>query len=309
MTTHTYLRRPAALRRSWMFVPGMDAAAQAAGLASGTDALVADLVEFTAAVERPAARPRIAALFATCRAQGVVAAVRINKLEDDGLADLRGVMPGAPDAVFLPHAESAGQIVALDQAITALEAELGLPAGSTEIVPTLESALGLVRAYDILTASPRVSACLLAAEDLTASLGAERGKDGIELHVVRARFLVDCTAAGCVPIDCPFNYRDLPALEADLRWARRLGLKSKCATVAEQVPLIHQVFTPAPPDVDAARDCVARFEAQRADRHDAERIDPPTYNTARRLLARHDQFERWAAERRAQAVPQPGDLA
>lgn len=309
MTTHTYLRRPAALRRSWMFVPGMDAAAQASGLASGTDALVADLEEFTAAVERPAARPRIAALFATCRAQGVVAAVRINKLEDDGLADLRGVMPGAPDAVFLPHAESAAQIVALDQAITALEAELGLPAGSTEIVPTLESALGLVRAYDILTASPRVSACLLAAEDMTASLGAERGKDGIELHAVRARFLVDCTAAGCVPIDCPFNYRDLPALEADLRWARRLGLKSKCATVAEQVPLIHQVFTPAPPDVDAARDCVARFEAQRAGRHDAERIDPPTYNTARRLLARHDQFERWAAERRAQAVPQQGDLA
>ncbi|MNS35147.1 Citrate lyase subunit beta [compost metagenome] len=309
MTTTAYLRRPAALRRSWMFVPGMDAAAQAAGLASGTDALVADLEEFTAPVERPAARPRIAALFATCRAQGVVAAVRINKLEDDGLADLRGVMPGAPDAVFLPHAESAAQIIALDQAIGALESELGLPAGSTEIVPTLESALGLVRAYDILTASPRVSACLLAAEDLTASLGAERGKDGIELHAVRARFLVDCTAAGCVPIDCPFNYRDLPALEADLRWARRLGLKSKCATVAEQVPLIHQVFTPSAPEVDAARNRVARFEAQRAGQHDAERIDPPTYNTARRLLARHDQFERWAAERRAQAVPQPGDLA
>lgn len=309
MTTTAYLRRPAALRRSWMFVPGMDAAAQAAGLASGTDALVADLEEFTAPVERPAARPRIAALFATCRAQGVVAAVRINKLEDDGLADLRGVMPGAPDAVFLPHAESAAQIIALDQAISALESELGLPAGSTEIVPTLESALGLVRAYDILTASPRVSGCLLAAEDLTASLGAERGKDGIELHAVRARFLVDCTAAGCVPIDCPFNYRDLPALEADLRWARRLGLKSKCATVAEQVPLIHQVFTPSASEVDTARNRVARFEAQRAGQHDAERIDPPTYNTARRLLARHDQFERWAAERRAQAVPQPGDLA
>jgi hypothetical protein len=40
---------------------------------------------------------------------------------------------------------------------------------------------------------------------------------------------VDCTAAGVLPIDCPFNYRDMPALEADLRWARRLGLKSKCA--------------------------------------------------------------------------------
>ncbi|APX74404.1 HpcH/HpaI aldolase/citrate lyase family protein [Achromobacter insolitus] len=309
MTPITPSRRPPFLRRSWMFVPGLDAAAQADGLASGADALVADLEEFTAAADRPAARPRIAELFASCRAQGVVAAVRINKLEDDGMADLRGVMPGAPDAVFLPHAESPAQIAALDQAITALEAELGLPAGSTEIVPTLESALGVHRAYDILTASPRVSACLLAAEDLTASLGAERGKDGIELHHLRARFLLDCTAAGCLPIDCPFNYRDMPALEADVRWARRLGLKSKCATVADQVKLIHAVFTPAPDEVAAAHDCVARYEAQRAGRHDAERIDPPVYNTARRLLARHHQFERWAAERRAQAVPQQGDSA
>ncbi|MCY1311754.1 hypothetical protein D9M70_621010 [compost metagenome] len=71
--------------------------------------------------------------------------------------------------------------------------------------------------------------------------------------------------------------------------------------------MIHAVFTPAPDEVAAAHDCVSRHEAQRAGRNDAERIDPPTYNTARRLLARHYQFERWAAERRAQAVPQQGD--
>ncbi|CPO13833.1 citrate lyase subunit beta [Bordetella pertussis] len=101
----------------------------------------------------------------------MIGAVRINKLEEDGLDDLRGIMAGAPDAIFLPHAESAAQIAALDRAISACEAEAGLAPGSTEIVPTLESALGVTRACEILTASPRVSACLLAAEDLTASLG------------------------------------------------------------------------------------------------------------------------------------------
>ncbi|WP_406939749.1 aldolase/citrate lyase family protein, partial [Bordetella pertussis] len=107
----------------------------------------------------------------------------INKLEEDGLDDLRGIMAGAPDAIFLPHAESAAQIAALDRAISACEAEAGLAPGSTEIVPTLESALGVTRACEILTASPRVSACLLAAEDLTASLGAER--DSRRLHAGR----------------------------------------------------------------------------------------------------------------------------
>lgn len=287
------MRRPIALRRSWMFVPGLDARAQLAGLDGGADALVADLEEFTRPEDRPAARQRIVALMRECRERRVIAAVRINKLDADGLDDLDGVMPGAPDAIFLPHAESAAQIVALDAAITAREQALGLPAGRSEIVPTLESALGLVRAYDILTASPRVSACLLAAEDLSASLGAERAPDGVELHAVRARFLVDCTAAGCLPIDCPFNFRDAQALEADLRWARRLGLKSKCATFPEQLRQIHAVFTPQPEEVAQARERVGRREADLAAGRPSP-VDPPLYNTARRLLARHAEFEQWA---------------
>lgn len=298
--------RPPRLRRSWMFVPGLDASAQQAGLDSGADALVADLEEFTAPADRPAARRRIVELIALCRTRGTVAAVRINTLSGDGLEDLRGVMPGAPDAIFLPHAENAAQIVALDQAISACEAELGLPAGRTEIVPTLESARGVSRALDILGASPRISACLLAAEDLTADLGAERGPDGIELHALRCRFLVDCTAAGCVPIDCPFNYRDPQAQAADLRWARRIGMKSKCAVFAEQVAAIHAVFTPNAAEVRSAQALTRAYEAQRRGEPDAgARIDPPDYNTARRLLARHAEFENWHAA--AHAAPRQGD--
>ncbi|MFJ0645209.1 aldolase/citrate lyase family protein, partial [Bordetella bronchiseptica] len=98
-------RRPASLRRSWMFVPGLLEQAQAAGLASGADALVADLEEFTAPADRPAARRRIVALLAQCRAAGVIGAVRINKLEEDGLDDLRGIMAGAPGRPGSPGAD------------------------------------------------------------------------------------------------------------------------------------------------------------------------------------------------------------
>ena len=74
---------------------------------------------------------------AACRQRGTVGAVRINLLERDGGDDLRGVMPGAPTAVLLPHVERPEQIRALDAEIGALEQALGLPAGATEIVPTL----------------------------------------------------------------------------------------------------------------------------------------------------------------------------
>jgi len=296
----TLVRRPVALRRSWLFTAGLDRAAHQRALDSGADVIVADLEEFTAVNDRPQAREHIVDLLAACRARTTVGAVRINLLARDGLEDLAGVMPGAPDVIFLPYVESAAQIQALDDAISAWETSLSLPAGTTEIVPTLESALGIIWAQEILNASPRVSACLLAAEDLTADLGAERGPDSTELNHLRARFLVDCVAARRVAIDCPFNYRDPVAQHADLLWARRIGLKAKCAVYPEQVATIHAALTPAPDAVRDARTTVARFEAVRLGQADPDPaatapVDAPDYHTARRQLARHEVFQNWAA--------------
>lgn len=297
MTTHTAAsRRPVALRRSWLFTSGMDEHAQAAALASGADVLVPDLEEFTAPSDRPAARPRVAALMARCRTQGIVAAVRINRLVGDGWDDLRGVMPGAPDAVFLPYVESAEEISTLARAMTALEVELGLPDGATEIVPTIESALGFIRIQSILAASDRIRACLLAAEDLTADLGAERGPDSLELNHLRSRFHVECRAADRVAIDCPFNYRDPQAQAADLAWARRIGLKAKCAVFPEQIATIHAVLMPSVKQVEHATELVARFEAaRRGEPASGMPVESPDYHTARRLLARNTEFRTWTA--------------
>lgn len=297
------LRRPAALRRSWLFVPGMDQQAQANGLDSGADVVVADLEEFTAPAERPDARLRIVQLLSQCRERNVVGAVRINKLDQDGHDDLDIVMAGAPDAVLLPHTESEQHMIDLDTALFAHETRLGLPLGSTEIVPTLESALALVRTYSILTASARISACLLAAEDLSADLGLERGPDGLELRAVRSRFLVECVAAGRVAIDCPFNYRDPFALEADLKWARRVGMKSKCMVFPQQVAAVHRMFTPSDDEFDKAQALLARYAVQQeSDSLEWTLIDTPDANMARRLCARHAQFQHYAQSVLAQST-------
>lgn len=301
------LRRPPALRRSWLFVPGMAGALQQAGLASKPDVLVADLEEFTAPLDRPAARLRIIELLAECRSRGVMPAVRINLLAGDGLDDLAVIMSGAPAAIFLPFAESASQIRELDQAISQHEATHGLSPGSTEIVPTMESALGIVRIQEILGASPRISACLLAAEDLSNDLGAERGPDSIELNHLRARFAVECTAARCIAIDSPFNYRDPQAQQTDLAWARRIGLRSKCATFPEQVAVIHHALTPSDASAALARDLMARYETARNGLAvSGDPVDPPDYHTARRLLARHAAFQDWSAKT-AQSLSLPGE--
>lgn len=290
-------RRPAALRRAWMFVPGGQVVPQQAAIESGADVVVADLEEFTAPVARPAARSRIVEMLGECQRQKVVGGVRINKLEQDGHVDLNAVMAGAPDLIFLPHVESAGQIQKLDMAITECEKRLDLALGATEIVPTIESASGLLALGAILRASRRIQACMLAVEDLAANLGAERGPDSIELLHARGRFLLECKAAGCVAIDFPCTFRAPEWLAQDLRLSRRLGFYAKCAVYREHVAVINRSLTPSDEEVRAALDLIARYEQQGRNGagYSDGWVDAPLANNARRLLARYQALAAYEA--------------
>ncbi|SAL07853.1 citrate lyase subunit beta [Caballeronia arationis] len=202
MGPRTLPLRPPALRRAWLFVPGADAASHAQALTSGADAIVADLEEMTAAADRPSARALIVSMLRESERRGAIGAVRINKLENDGHADLQGIMSGAPRAVFLPHAESPAQLAALDEALAGLEGIHGIEVGTTEIVPTIESAKGLVALGAILKSSPRILCCMLAVEDLAANLNAHRTPGGKELLYARSRFLIECIAADSCRSTC-----------------------------------------------------------------------------------------------------------
>ena len=279
--------RPPELRRAWFFIPGADASRHADALASGADAIVVDLEEMTAPADRPSARVLIVHALREAERRGVVGAVRINKLEHDGHADLQGIMSGAPRVVFLPHAESAEQLKLLDTALDDLERVHGIAEGSTEIVPTIESAKGLVVLGALLASSPRIRSCMLAVEDLAANLGARRTPGGEELRYARSRFLIECIAAGCVPIDLPCTYRSADVLAADLQLSTQLGFKSKCTVFVEQVDAINRALTPSDDEASAARALIADYEAQLSGGTSGSWIEAPDRNNAMRLLKRH----------------------
>lgn len=294
-TLCTSPRRPVALRRSWMFASGLPTPQQQAAIAAQPDVLVFDLEEFTAPADRPAARAHLAQLLPQCKALGFVTAVRINRLDDCGLQDLDGIMVGAPDAVLLPFTESAAHMQALSQALAHHEARWQLPLGSTEMVPTLETALAIVRMPEILAADARISASLLAVEDLSADLQALRSPEGTELAYVRARFLLECRAFKVEPIDCPFNFRDAQAAQADMQWAWQLGFRSKCVTHAHHVAAVHKRLTPHAADCAQAREVLQRWALQKqgVQPADAPLVDSPMVSSAQRVLGREAAFQDW----------------
>ena len=225
------------------------------------------------------------------RSGGALAAVRVNPLESDGIADLAAAMTGRPDVVLMSKVSTPEQVRALDAAVSHHEKALGLRVGSTELVPNIESAAGLVRTIDIAKASPRVTACLVASEDMAADLGAERSRAGLELAYVRSRFLVECTAAGVVAIDCPYTFSDQEGAAADALWARRLGYVAKSAVMPTHAETINRVLTPGDDEVDRARRLVHAFEEARARgleraHFEGALVEIPTFQNARRLIAR-----------------------
>lgn len=285
------------LRRSWLFGPGAEASAHDAMLASGADALIVDLEDFTPPARRAEARALLPRYVQGCRERGIVCAVRINQIDGDGRDDLAAAMAAGAQVISLPMAERAAQLAELDRAIGQWEAELGLATGTTEILPVCETALGVADLRPIAAASPRIRCALLGAEDLANSLCAERSAEGVELEHARRRFLLDARAAGIEPIDAPCTFGDVDAARREAVHARRLGYRSKSLVRPEHAAAINEALTPSAADIARARTLVAAFEAARSRGEDRALVDGlwvevPTWRNAQRLLQRAQRLGR-----------------
>jgi citrate lyase subunit beta/citryl-CoA lyase len=188
-------------------------------------------------------------------------------------------MTGRPDIVLMPKVVSPDQVRALEQAT----------GGSVDLVPNIETAAGLLNACAIGRASRRVIAMLVASEDMVADLGAERSRGGAELAYVRARFLVECRAAGVEAIDCPYTFSDAKGATAEAKRAKAMGYRMKSIVSPGHASAINRVFTSSPLEIRKAERLVHAFEKARAGGKgraavDGRLVEVPVYSAAKRLL-------------------------
>lgn len=279
------------LRRTWLFGPGAETAAHAAMLASGADVLIADLEDSTPPTRRREARAAMPAFISACRERGIIASIRINSLETDGLTDLAAAMPGRPDVIAYPMTSAAAQMYALHAALSHWEHAVGIAPGTTEILPVCETAQGVVQLRAIAGGSSRIRCALLGTEDLAADLCAERGPDAIELDYARKRFVLECRAAGIEPVDAPYTFADADGAQREARYARRLGYRCKSLVLPDHARAINSALTPSDEEVRRAAAMVSAFDAARARGEDRALVDGlwvevPTYKNAARLIER-----------------------
>ena len=286
--------------RALLFIPGDSERKLAKGDAAGADALILDLEDAVVPERRPQARGLVREYLAERRRGPRRPAlwVRVNPLDSaDALADLAGVMPGAPDGIVVPKTGSGADVVRLDHFLSALEAREGIALGSTRILPVAtETAGALFFLSSYVGASARLHGLTWGAEDLPAALGAttNRGPDGelaFVYQLARALCLAAAVAADVQPVDTVYpDFRDLAGLEKNASRARMDGFTGKIAIHPDQVPIIQAAFTPTPAELAHARAVIAAFAANPnagTVALDGKMLDRPHLTQAQRLLARH----------------------
>jgi citrate lyase subunit beta / citryl-CoA lyase len=242
------------LRRSLLYVPGnMPSMLQNIPLFN-CDGVIIDLEDAVPLSEKDAARILVKRFLENYTGRNKEVLVRINPLDSKwGHDDLKMILPALPDGVRLPKADTPEIVERLDTLLTEFEEELEVEIGRFGILPSIESARGIINATGVAATSKRVFALAFGAEDYTASLEIERTKGGEELFNARTRVLWAAKAAGIQAIDTIFaDVNDMEGLRRETELVKRLGYTGKSLVNPRQIDVVHEVFAPKQPEIDYA---------------------------------------------------------
>ena len=159
------------MRRSMLFLPGNNPNLLINGNCLGADAVIFDLEDAVSPTEKDAARILVRNTLRYMDFRGCEQIVRINSIDTPyWQKDIDEILPYKPSLILLPKTGSEADVLAADAYISSVEEKLGMPQGTVGLMPLIETALGVENAFRIATASSRVKALFLGAEDLTADL-------------------------------------------------------------------------------------------------------------------------------------------
>ncbi len=282
----------AKLKRTSLYVSGASPVNMIQAAFYNEDCLVYDLEDSVPASEKDAARLLVYNTVRYHRPADKYVLIRVNGIYSEYIdEDLEAAVRANPDAIRIPKVEYKEEIVRICQRITEIETAAGMEVGKIEVWCNIESYLGLINAYEIATADPRIVALALGAEDFTASMKSHRTKEGLEIFYARNALLTACRHAGVEAIDAVFSdINDVEGLKEDTALTRNLGFDGKTCVHPRQIDVVNSFFTPSPKEIKYALRVLQAVEEGKQQRKgavtlDGSMIDKPMELRARTTLA------------------------
>jgi len=220
--------------------------------------------------------------------------IRINSF-DSGMAfsDLKEIIQNGVDGIVIPKVNDENEVLDLIRFISILEDERGIKKGSIKLMPSIETAKGVVNAYYIAKADQRVNALIFGVFDFLYDMGLDYVEnEAIEYTYARGKIPVDAKAAGVAAIDAIWQkVDDTYGLTKDARVGKRLGYSGKSIIHPSQIDPVHKIFIPTKNEIEWAKKVIEtlgqtmeRGSGRGAVKLEGKMIDAVHYKQAKAIL-------------------------
>ena len=288
------------MQRSLIFVPGNSTRFVEKAKTLAADIICLDLEDSVPANEKGAARKIIVDALDRSQEYSRPVYVRTNS-PDSGLMpeDLKAGVRRGIGGLVIPKVNDSSEMAAIKRQVAALEKKNRT--GKIPLMPSIETARGVVNAYQIASTDDRVSALVFGVFDFLHDMGLDYDEnDPSGYSYARAKVPVDARAAGAHAIDAIWQKLDDPeGLVRDATIAKRLGYSGKSIIHPSQIEPVHGVFMPSRTEIIWANKVVAALgeamekgRGKGAVRLEGRMIDAVHYKQAKAILEAGSQSNR-----------------
>ncbi len=251
------------LRRTRLYLPGNEPKFYPNAGLHKPDGIILDLEDSVAHSEKDAAQILVRNTLRTINLYGAERMVRINQLPK-GLDDLKYIVPHNVHVILIPKCESKDDIIKIEEEVAKLKKENKVK-DEIYFMPIIESALGVVNAYEIASSSSNVCALAVGLEDYTADIGTERTEEGKESFYARSVVVNAAKAAGVQAIDTVYSdVSNMEGFRESVIEAKGLGFEGKGCIHPRQIKVVHEALAPTKSEIEKAKKIVLAFkEAER----------------------------------------------
>ena len=246
--------------RSYLFAPGNHERRVEKALGLGADVVILDLEDVVAISEKKSTRELINKTLEQPRNCAVF--VRVNAYDTEFCyGDICSIVSENLDGIVLPKLESLEDLRSIDWLLGNLEQERGLPNGSIDLMPIIETAVGLVNIREIARADTRVKRLAFGGGDYTRDLGMEWTLKEDELLPVRSEMVLASRFGKLEPpVDTVFiHIKEHDAFRSSCSNILGLGFQGKMCIHPDQVPVTNETFTPDPEEVKWSQRVIDEF--------------------------------------------------
>jgi len=279
------------LRRSMMFLNAQKPSLIKDPYIYKSDSLMFDLEDAVAVTAKDTARFSLYHALTTLDYRGAERVVRINGLDTDlWKEDIRCCVACDTELIRIPKTETAEMVREVEAEVEKAEEEFGKEKGSTLLMAALESAKGVMNAYEVCTSSERMIGVALSGGDYTKDLQTVITGTGVELMGARQQMVIAARAAGVQCFDTVWtNLDDMEGFRKDVETIKMMGFDGKSIVNPRQINIVHEIFTPTQKDIIYAEKVIREVDDKKAKgigvfTVDGKMIDIAFYPGAKRTI-------------------------